>query len=54
MNRRFAIYIKDDEICKLLNERRNRSEYIERAVRFYIENKDIIPQLLTAIKESKA
>lgn len=50
---RFAIYIKDKEICKIVRSQRNKSEYVERAIRFYIDNKDIVSKLANALLEKE-
>lgn len=54
MSERYCIYVKDEIVIKAMNANKNRSEYVERAVRFYIENKDVIKDYandLTALKE---
>lgn len=53
MNPRFCIYIKDKEILALLSNQNNKSEYVERAIRFYEENKDALSKLANVLfKES--
>lgn len=42
MSERYCIYIKDEDVIRKINATKNRSEYVERAVRFYMENKDVI------------
>lgn len=51
-SRRFCVYIKDEEIYKLISKTPNRSAYIERALRFYIENKDVLPKVLEALAKN--
>lgn len=45
INPRFVVYIKDENIRELLYNRKNRSEYVERAIRFYEDNKDVVSKL---------
>lgn len=54
MNPKFCIYIKDEEVLKLVNEQKNKSEYVERAIRFYEQNKDIIERIAKTLIELKA
>lgn len=44
-NARFAIYIKDKEINAELRRQANKSEYVERAIRFYLNNHDALSKL---------
>lgn len=45
MSYRFCLYIKDEELLPIIQAKKNRSEYVERAIRFYEDNKDIISKL---------
>ena len=45
MGYRFCVYIKDEEIEPLIKSKKNKSEYVERAIRFYEDNKDIVNKL---------
>lgn len=49
MNNRFCVYIKDDAIMSLIQSKKNKSEYVERAIRFYEENKNIVARLADAL-----
>lgn len=49
MNNRFCIYIKDKEILEIIDKEINKSEYVERAIRFYEQNKDIVERLANII-----
>lgn len=48
-NPRVCLYIKDEEILSHIRKNRNHSEYVERAVRFYEENKDILKKISDAL-----
>lgn len=53
INPRFVIYVKDYELRKMLHDQKNRSEYVERAIRFYEDNKDVVSRLANILlKES--
>ena len=49
MSYRFCVYIKDDTILSLIQSQKNKSEYVERAIRFYEENKNIVARLADAL-----
>lgn len=54
MSARYCIYIKDEVVIEAMDKNKNKSEYVERAVRFYIENKDVIKSYandLTTLKK---
>lgn len=42
---RINVYLKDPEVLGVIAELDNKSEYIERAIMFYIDNKDVIPSI---------
>lgn len=52
-NPRFVIYIKDHDIRNMLHTKQNRSEYVERAIRFYEENKDVVSKLANILLEQR-
>lgn len=52
MNPKFCIYIKDVEILKLVNQQKNKSEYVERAIRFYEDNKDALVRIANALEKN--
>lgn len=49
MYKKFCIYIKDESILATFSLQKNKSEYVERAIRFYEENKDIVAKLADAL-----
>lgn len=51
-SRKFCIYIKDEEIYKLISKTQNKSAYVERAIRFYLDNKEIMPKLVEALSRN--
>ena len=51
MSQKFCIYIKDAEIVKIVSSQKNKSEYVERAIRFYEENKNVVVRLLDALEK---
>lgn len=51
MNSRFSIYIKDEKISEVMNSQRNKSEYVERAIRFYEDNKDALNKLANVLNK---
>lgn len=42
MSERYTLYFKNEKAIKQLKNMKNRSEYVERAVIFFMDNKDAI------------
>lgn len=42
---KFCLYVKDETLAYIMRNEKNKSAYVERAIRFYEDNKDIIPKL---------
>ena len=53
INPRFVIYIKDENLRSMLYNKKNRSEYVERAIRFYEDNKDVVSKLANILLSNK-
>lgn len=47
--KRMCIYFKDPMVVDTIESQNNKSEYVERAVRFYIMEKDTIAKLTDTI-----
>ena len=55
MSYRFCVYIKDENVLRIIKSQKNKSEYVERAICFYEENKNIVARLADALmNESKS
>ena len=44
-NPRISIYVRDKQIYELITSQDNKSGYVEKAIRFYEENKNLVERL---------
>lgn len=48
---RMTLYIKDEEIRNFIRSKKNRSDYVTKAIRFYLDNKDFLARIATALEK---
>ncbi|MEG1929464.1 MAG: hypothetical protein RR090_12755 [Niameybacter sp.] len=46
-----TLYVKDQEIRQLIKSQKNRSDYVTKAIRFYLDNKDFLARIATALEK---
>lgn len=54
MSVKFCIYIKDDDLLQIVQSQKNKSDYVQRTIRFYEENKDIVKRLANVLIEGES
>ncbi|MEG0086549.1 MAG: hypothetical protein RR817_08755 [Niameybacter sp.] len=50
---RMTLYIKDEEIRNFIRSKKNRSDYVTKAIQFYEANKDILVRLTIALEKKE-